>query len=68
MNPLKCAFAVQSGVFLGFIVRHRGIKIEPTKIKTIFDLPTPQNLGDLKSLQGHLTYIRRFISNISGRT
>lgn len=24
MNPLKCAFTVQSGVFLGFVVRHRG--------------------------------------------
>ena len=68
MNPLKCAFAVQSGVFLGFIVRHRGIEIVPKKIKTIFDLPPPQNLSDLKSLQGHLEYIRRFISNLSGRT
>ncbi|KAL0454263.1 UNVERIFIED_CONTAM: Transposon Tf2-12 polyprotein [Sesamum latifolium] len=28
MNLLKCAFGVTSGKFLGFIVRHRGIKIE----------------------------------------
>jgi len=68
MNPLKCVFAVQSGVFLGFIVHHRGIEIVPKKIKAIFDLPPPQNLSDLKSLQGHLAYIRRFISNLSGRT
>lgn len=27
MNPLKCAFAVQSGVFLGFVVRHRELKL-----------------------------------------
>ena len=25
MNPLKCAFGVTSGKFLGFIVQHRGI-------------------------------------------
>ncbi|PKU59525.1 RNA-directed DNA polymerase [Dendrobium catenatum] len=25
MNPLKCAFGVTSGKFLGFVVRHRGI-------------------------------------------
>jgi hypothetical protein len=31
MNPLKCAFAVKSGVFLGFIIHHRGIEIEPKK-------------------------------------
>ncbi|KAI0520109.1 hypothetical protein KFK09_007577 [Dendrobium nobile] len=32
MNPLKCAFGVSSGKFLGFIVRHRGIEIDPDKI------------------------------------
>jgi hypothetical protein len=68
MNPLKCAFRVQSGVFLGFIVHHRGIEIEPKKIKAIFKMPLPKNLKDLKSLQGHLAYICRFISNLSGCT
>jgi hypothetical protein len=68
MNPLKCAFAVKSGVFLGFIVHHRGIEIEPKKIKAIFKMPPPQNVSELKSLQGHLAYIRCFISNLSRRT
>ena len=67
MNPLKCAFAVQSGVFLGFVVRHRGIEIEPKKITAIRNMPPPQELKELKSLQGKLAYIRRFISNLSGR-
>jgi ribonuclease HI len=67
MNPLKCAFAVRSGVFLGFIVRVRGIEIEPKKITAIMSMPPPQELKELKSLQGHLAYIRRFISNLSGR-
>ena len=35
MNPLKCAFGVTSGKFLGFIVRHRGIEIDQAKIKAI---------------------------------
>jgi hypothetical protein len=68
MNPLKCTFAVKLGVFLGFIVHHRGIEIEPKKIKAILKMPPPRNLSELKSLQGHLTYIRRFISNLSERT
>ncbi|KAF0891250.1 hypothetical protein E2562_009428 [Oryza meyeriana var. granulata] len=67
MNPLKCAFTVQSGVFLGFVVRHRGIEIERKKIKAILNMPPPQELKDLKSLQGKLAYIRRFISDLSGR-
>jgi hypothetical protein len=67
MNPPKCAFAVQLGVFLDFVVRHRGIEIEPKKIKAILNMPPPQELKDLRKLQGKLAYIRRFISNLSGR-
>jgi len=35
MNSLKCAFGVTSGRFLGFVVRHRGIKIDQAKVKVI---------------------------------
>ncbi|WP_161412679.1 ribonuclease H family protein, partial [Klebsiella pneumoniae] len=67
MNPLKCAFGVSSGKFLGFVVRHRGIEIDPSKIKAILEMPPPKSLTQLKSLQGRLAYLRRFISNLSGR-
>ena len=67
MNPLKCAFGVSSGKFLGFIVRHRGIEIDQSKIDAIMKMPEPRNLHELKSLQGRLAYIRRFISNLAGR-
>ncbi|KAH6776184.1 hypothetical protein C2S52_013745 [Perilla frutescens var. hirtella] len=52
MNPLKCAFGVKSGKFLGFIVRHQGIAIEQVKIDAILKMPEPRNIHDLKSLQG----------------
>ncbi|KAG9450039.1 hypothetical protein H6P81_010004 [Aristolochia fimbriata] len=67
MNPLKCAFGVSSGKFLGFVVRHRGIEIDQTKIDAIQQMPEPKTLSELKSLQGHLEYIRRFISKLDGR-
>jgi hypothetical protein len=35
MNPLKCAFGVTSGKFLGFVVHERGIQIDPRKIESI---------------------------------
>ena len=35
MNPLKYAFRVSSDKFLGFIMRHHGIKIDQSKIDTI---------------------------------
>ena len=67
MNPLKCAFGVTSGKFLGFVVRHQGIEIDQAKVKAIQDMPEPKNLKELRGLQGRLAYIRRFISNLVGR-
>jgi hypothetical protein len=31
MNPLKCAFSVSAGKFLGFIIHEQDIEIDPTK-------------------------------------
>ncbi|KAL0411290.1 UNVERIFIED_CONTAM: Enzymatic polyprotein [Sesamum latifolium] len=44
-----------------------GIKIEQAKIDAILRMPKPQNIHDLKSLQGKLAYLRRFIPNLAGR-
>ncbi|CAM8988403.1 unnamed protein product [Rhodiola kirilowii] len=67
MNPLKCTFGVTSWKFLGFVVTHRGIEIDQTKIKAIQEMPDPKSLKELRGLQGRLAYIRRFISNLAGR-
>ncbi|KAG9454307.1 hypothetical protein H6P81_007211 [Aristolochia fimbriata] len=67
MNPLKCAFGVTSGKILGFIIHHRGIEIDQSKIDAIQKMSEPRNVSELKSLQGHLAYIRWFISNPAGR-
>lgn len=33
LNPNKCAFGVGSGKFLGYIISHRQIEVNPKKIK-----------------------------------
>ncbi|XP_015159834.1 uncharacterized protein [Solanum tuberosum] len=42
LNPVKCAFGVPAGNLLGFIVSMRGIELDPSKIKTIQELPPPK--------------------------
>uniref|UniRef100_A0A2N9J370 Integrase catalytic domain-containing protein n=1 Tax=Fagus sylvatica TaxID=28930 RepID=A0A2N9J370_FAGSY len=54
-------------LFLGFIIRHQGIEVDQSKIDAIQRMPESKNLQELRSLQGHLAYIRRFISNLAGR-
>ncbi|GAA0144619.1 hypothetical protein LIER_05016 [Lithospermum erythrorhizon] len=67
MNPLKCSFGVTSGKFLGFVVRRHGIEIEQAKIDAITELAEPRNIHELKTLQGKLAYLRRYISNLVGK-
>ena len=41
LNPLKSAFEVSAGKFLGFIVTQRGIEAHPIQLKTIMNSQTP---------------------------
>ncbi|XP_052297264.1 uncharacterized protein LOC127902396 [Citrus sinensis] len=61
LNPEKCAFGVESGKFLGFMVSHRGIEANPEKIQAIVQMRSPRNLKEMQSLTGRLAALSRFI-------
>ena len=42
LNPKKCTFRATSGKLLGYMVRERGIEVDPDKIRAILDMPTPR--------------------------
>ena len=65
MNPLKCAFGVTAGKFLGFLVLQRGIDVDPNKVQAITTMKPPATLTKLKSFLGKLSYIRRFIPGLA---
>jgi len=67
MNPNKCAFGVSAGQFLGFMVHQRGIEISKRSIDAINKIVAPTNKTELQSLIGKINFIRRFISNLSGK-
>ena len=62
LNPVKCAFRVVAGKFLGFMVHERGIEANPEKIKAILDLESPTNLEQAQGLIGLIAALNRFIS------
>jgi hypothetical protein len=67
MNPLKCAFRVTSGRFLGFVVHEHGIQIDHKKIESIEKIGEPMCKKDVQKLLGKINYLRYFISNLAGR-
>jgi hypothetical protein len=54
MNPLKCAFGVSAGKFLGFIVHEHGIEIDPKKVEAIDKLGEPACKRDVQRLLGKI--------------
>ena len=68
MNPLKCAFGVPSGKFLGFLVHSRGIDVDPAKATAIATMKPPATMKELKSFLGKVSYIRRFILGLASIT
>ena len=50
LNTSKCSFAVGSGKFLGYIVTHRGIEVNPNQIKVINSLQPPRNPKEVQKL------------------
>ena len=49
MNPLKCAFGVSFGKFLGFLVHNKGIDVDPAKAMAIVNMKPPATVKELKS-------------------
>ena len=52
LNASKCSFGVGSDKFLGYMVTHRGIEVNPDQIKVINDLKPPQNAKEVQKLTG----------------
>jgi len=61
LNPKMCAFGVEGGKFLGFMLTHRGIKANP-------EMRSPNGLKEIQRLIGRLTSLSRFVPKLAERT
>ncbi|XP_020234174.1 uncharacterized protein LOC109814215 [Cajanus cajan] len=60
--------AAAAGEFLGFVIYQKGIEVDRNKTKAIMETRPPSNKKELQSLLGKVNFLRRFISNLSGKT
>ena len=67
LNTSKCSFGVGSGKFLGYMVTHRGIEVNPDQIKAINSLQPPWNPKEVQKLTGMMVTLNRFISRSTDR-
>ena len=62
LNASKCSFSMGLGKFLGYMVTHCGIEINPDQIKAINSLQPPRNPKEVQRLTGMTAALNRFIS------
>ena len=67
LNASKCSFGVGSGKFLGYMVTHRGIEVNPDQVKAINNLQPPWNPKEFQKLTGMTAALNRFIFRSADR-
>ena len=67
LNASKYSFGVGSGKFLGYMVTHKGIEVNPDQIKAINNLRTPRNPKEVQKQTGMVTALNRFVSRSADR-
>ena len=59
LSASKCSFGVGSGKFLGYMVTHCGIEVNPDQVKAINSLQPPQNPKEVQELIGMTAALNR---------
>ena len=62
LDASKCSFGGGSGKFLGYMVTHRGIEVNPDQVKAINSLQPPRNPKEVQKLTRMTAALNRFIS------
>ena len=65
INPEKCLFFRSEIKCLGFLTNNESVKVVPSKLAPILDLPAPRNILKLRSFLGSTGWYRRFIPNFA---
>ena len=60
-------FGVSEVKYVGHILSGKGIKPDPDKVEAIRQIPAPTNSRELSRFLGMLTYLAKFIPNLSSR-
>ena len=68
LNRKKCKFYVDELTYIGHVISKDGVKPDFNKISDIMNMPAPQNKTGVQRLLGMVTYLAKFIPNMSQLT
>ena len=59
----KCEFSKEEMEFLGYVVLHDGIKVDPKKTQAIREWKTPETVTQVRSFLGLTNYYKKFVKD-----
>jgi hypothetical protein len=65
LKPEKCEFEKESIEYLGLIISHNHVAMDPAKVVGVLEWPVPANLKEVQSFVGFLNFYRRFIQGFA---
>ena len=65
LKPDKCEFEKTRVEYLGVIVSHNSVEMDPAKIAGVAEWPTPTNKKEVQSFLSLTNFYRRFIQDFS---
>jgi hypothetical protein len=65
LKPEKCVFEALEVEYLGVIVSHGQLRMDPKKIEALAAWPTPRNKKDVQQFLGFINFYRRFVRNFA---
>lgn len=67
LNREKCFICRSELKYLGYIVDHRGLRVNPEKVEAILQLPIPGSPKAVRQFCGTASWYRRFIPDFASR-
>ena len=63
VNLLKSEFHVKETIFLGHVINGQEVKMDPSKLETMYKWPIPTKKKEVQAFLGFANYYLRFIVN-----
>ncbi|PNX67289.1 retrotransposon-related protein, partial [Trifolium pratense] len=61
VNQKKCSFGKRTVEYLGHLINKEGVAVDPSKVNSVLQWPTPKNVKGVRGFLGLAGYCRKFI-------
>ena len=65
LSPEKCQFRKDRVSYVGHVLTSEGVKPDFEKVRAVQEMEAPRNVSELQTFMGFITYLAKFLPNLS---